>query len=254
MYCVFMKQSKIYIYGRHAVCEALENTPQAVRKVYIAPSQSDAKLRELVKKTKVPSDILGSKQMQYAEGSAVHQGVIALISLENLVIPFKTFMYHLKVADSTAVVLLSHIQDPHNVGAVIRSSAAFGISGVLIPEHNQAPITGAVVKVSAGMAFRVPIVSIGNLNQAVRDLKEAGFTIYGLEGGGKQTLPQAKFDSPSVFILGNEGEGIRQKTQELCDELLSIPMHPRTESLNAAVSASVALYAWSSKHPEALKK
>ena len=104
------------------------------------------------------------------------------------------------------------------------------------------------------MAFRVPLVSIGNINQTVRDLKDAGFTIYGLAGEGAESINKATFDSPSVFILGNEGEGIRQKTRELCDGLLSIPMNPKCESLNAAASAAVALYAWSAKHPESLIK
>lgn len=248
-----MKQNKIYIYGKHALIEALSNAPQAVKKVYLSPKQDDEKLRNLLRKTGVPTAALEAKQMQNVEGSGTHQGVIAHVSLEDLVIPFKTFIQRLKVADSTALVLLAEVQDPHNVGAVIRSAAAFGISGVLIPEHNQAPITGAVIKVSAGMAFRVPIVSIGNINQTVRDLKDARFSVFGLAGEGAKSINNESFDGPCVFILGNEGEGIRQKTRELCDSLLSIPIDPKCESLNAAVSAGVALYAWSTKHPEALK-
>jgi 23S rRNA (guanosine2251-2'-O)-methyltransferase len=246
--------NKVYIYGKHALTEALEHAPQAIKKIHLSPKQDDDKLRALIKKSGIPVAPLETKQIHGIEGQATHQGVIGVLSVEDLVVPFADFIHKLEVTDSTALVLLGEVQDPHNVGAVIRSAAAFGIAGVLIPEHNQAPITGAVVKVSAGMAFRVPLVAIGNVNQTVRELKEAGFIIYGLAGEGAQSIASQKFALPSVFILGNEGAGIREKTRELCDTLIAIPMHPRCESLNAAASASVALYQWSTAHPDALKK
>ena len=249
-----MRQNKIYIYGKHAVAEALSNAPQAVKKVYLSPKQEDQHLRMLITRTGVNVSEMGKDRLPGVDADATHQGVIGVVSLDDLMRPMKAFLQNLKITDDTAVVLLGEIQDPHNVGAVIRSAAAFGVAGVLIPEHNQAPVTGAVVKVSAGMAFRVPLVQIGNINQAIRDLKEAGFTVYGLEGGGNATTTDEKYDNPSAFILGNEGAGLREKTKELCDKLLSIPMHPRCESLNAAVSASVALYSWSSKHPRSVSK
>lgn len=248
-----MKQSKIYIYGKHALIEALESKPACVKKVYLSKTQDDPRLLSLLRKRNISTAPLDTKQLSTVEGGGTHQGVVAHVSVDELVTPLKTYLRDLKVTDDTALVLLAEVQDPHNVGAVIRSAAAFGIAGVLFPEHNQAPISGAVVKVSAGMAFRIPLVQIGNINQAVRDLKDAGFSIYGLAGEGAETITKAKFDTPTVFILGNEGEGLRQKTRELCDGLLSIPMHPQCESLNAAASTSVALYAWSAKHPDALR-
>lgn len=250
-----MTQNKIYIYGKHALTEALMHTPQAVKKVFLAPSMDDHKLRDLIRKAGVTmATFNGGKLPGEVSGSATHQGVIGLISLDELVIPYQKFIEQLKPNADTAIVLLNEIQDPHNVGAVIRSSAAFGISAVLIPEHNQAPVTGAVVKVSAGMAFRIPLVKIGNENHVIRDLKEKGFWIYGLAGEGARSLTTEKFDAPAVFVLGNEGDGIREKTRELCDVLLSIPMHPQCESLNAAAAMSVTLYAWSAQHNKALKK
>ena len=124
---------------------------------------------------------------------------------------------------------------------------------MLIPEHNQAQVTGAVVKVSAGMAFKVPLVAIGNVNHTVRDLKKKGFQIYGLEGTGDQNLSDEKFEEPSVIIVGNEATGIREKTRDLCDKLIKIPMNPSSESLNAASAVSVTLYRWSTQHPGALR-
>ena len=124
-------------------------------------------------------------------------------------------------------------------------AAAFGAAGVLMPSHNQAPITGAVVKASAGMVFRVPIISIGNVNYSVDQLKDAGFKAYALAADGSHSVSEEKFDAPALFIVGNEGKGIRQKTFERCDVTLRIPIDPRCESLNASVSAAVVLYQWS---------
>jgi 23S rRNA (guanosine2251-2'-O)-methyltransferase len=104
-----------------------------------------------------------------------------------------------------------------------------------------------VVKVSAGMAFRIPLVSIGNVNNTIRDLKERRFWIYGLETGSSQKISDEKFDAPAVLVFGNEGAGVREKTLELCDIKLEIPIDPRCESLNVAASAAVALYAWSAR-------
>ncbi|KKT58323.1 MAG: rRNA methylase [Candidatus Giovannonibacteria bacterium GW2011_GWA1_44_25] len=204
---------KTYIYGKHALMEALRNSPHAVEKVLLAPQGEDKEVRALAKSAN-----------------------ISVIDLSP-----KTMLHDI----DSSLVILGEIQDPQNVGAIIRSAAAFGVAGVLIPEHNQAPITGTVVKVSAGMAFRVPLVSIGNVNTTARDLKERGFWIYGLQGDAPQNIATEKFDAPAVFIFGNEATGIRLKTRELCDILLSIPMNPGCESLNVSASAAVALYAWS---------
>lgn len=245
---------KVYIYGKHALVEALSNRPEVVKKVFLSSqAATDPDLVKLVKKTGIAVSALGGgKDEREITDNAAHQGVIALIEVEKLVVSYDTFKEKIKATSDTAFVVLGEVQDPHNVGAIIRSAAAFGISGVLIPEHNQAPITGAVVKVSAGMAFRVPLISIGNVNTTLRDLKDRGFWIYGLAGEGKQSLTEEKFDAPTVFVVGNEADGLREKTRVACDVLLSIPINPKCESLNAAVSTAVALYAWSVKHPQVL--
>lgn len=241
-------RDKIYIYGRHALKEALLHKPKAVEKVFLAASVEDNELRDLLVKAGIkPVALSGNTVKKGAAEDASHQGVIALVSLSELVIPYETFAQKIEPSAKIALVLLDELNDPHNVGAVIRSAAAFGIAGVLIPQHNQAPVTGAVVKVSAGMAFRVPLVLIGNVNTTLRDLKGRSFWIYGLMGESTQSIADEKFDAPTVFVLGNESSGIRAKTREACDVLLSIPIKPDCESLNVAAAAAVTFYVWSTK-------
>lgn len=246
-------KGKVYIYGKHALMEALSSAPHVIKKAFLAPTVKDTDLRALLEKNAIPTSPLASgKSKEMVGRDTVHQGIIGVMDPSALLVSFDTFIDSLDLTKRPSLALLGEVQDPHNVGAIIRSAAAFGLSGVLIPEHHQAGITGAVVKTSAGMAFRIPLITIGNINHTLDVLKEKGFWVYGLAMEGSVSLGSEAFDVPSVFVIGNEGAGIREKTRETCDVLLSIPMHPRTESLNAAVSAGVVFYEWSRKHPEAL--
>ncbi len=248
------KQNKISIYGKHVLMEALQHKPEVLDKVFLSKENDDIALRKAIKSAGITPLVLSSdkKQKKGEVSSVVHQGVEGVVLLEKLLVDYKKFITDLEVTEDTSLLILNEIQDPNNVGAIVRSAAAFGVSGILIPQHNQAQISGAVVKVSAGMAFRIPLVSVGNINSTIRDLKEKSFWIYGMEGESENSIAGELFDKPTVFILGNEAKGIREKTKELCDILLSIPMNEQCESLNVAASTAVALYEWSRKHPKAL--
>ncbi len=213
-----MKSTKVYAYGKHAVGEAKRYAPHVVLKTF-----TDAK-----------------------------EGEIAQISLARLVLPYEKFTDTLKVTPDTVLVLLAGVEDPHNLGAIIRTAGGFGAAAVLMPEQGQAPVSSTVLKVSAGMAFRVPLVRIGGYQQTLSDLKKRGFKVVALDGGSKHDLMSEAFASPTVFILGNEGAGIPNAIKPLCDKTLSIVLHPRCESLNVAAAAAVALGAWATKHPKAL--
>lgn len=248
-----MKVEYEYIFGKHAVAEALSMRPDIIKQVFLDPNFNDKKILSQIESSGLAPKLLNLKNPpRGVSAKASHQGIVAGLIPEKLMVPYKEFIRSLEVDENTALLILGEVQDPHNVGAVIRSAAAFGLSGVLIPPHNQAPVTGTVIKVSAGMAFRIPIVSISNVNSVSRDLQERGFWTYGLEGKGDVSTIEEKFVRPSVFILGNEGSGLRQKTKELCDALISIPIHPRCESLNAAAATAVVLASWSAQHPKAL--
>lgn len=248
------RTEKVYIYGKHALLEALLNCPQVVRKIFLLEDMYEGDLRAAIQKEKVPVSFLRAREASRMVGEDTsHQGVIGVLAPDRLLRDFNEFTRGLSPDAQTMLVLLDELTDPHNVGAIIRSAAAFGASGVLIPSRNQAPITGAVVKSSAGMVFRVPLVSVGNVNYAIDDLREKGFQTYGLEMNGSAAIAEEKFPEPTLFVVGNEGRGIREKTLARCDVTLRIPMDPRCESLNASVSAAIVLYAWSHKHPDLLR-
>lgn len=248
-----VEREKIYIYGKHALTEALSNAPHVVKKIFLSSDINDQELKNLIRKNGIPIAELKNKEASRMVGQeAAHQGVIAIADPGRLMVNFSDFIKDLKISENTMLVLLDELTDPHNVGAIVRSAAAFGAAGVLMPEHRQAPVTGVVAKSSAGMVFRVPMVSIGNVNYTISALKDAGFKAYALTMDGKVSTNAEKFDSPSLFVIGNEGKGIREKTLELCDNTLRIPMSARAESLNASVSAGLVLYEWGMQHKDAL--
>lgn len=248
-----MKPEYEYIFGKHAVAEALKERPDVVKQIFLDPNFSDEKLCTQIEAAGIAPRPLNPKNPpRGVSANASHQGIVAGILPEKLMVEYKEFINNLAITPDTAVLILGEVQDPHNVGAVIRSAAAFGLAGVLIPPHNQAPVTGTVIKVSAGMAFRIPVVAISNVNAVIRDLQKKGFWVYGLEGEGTVTTTSEQFAKPAAFVLGNEGSGLRQKTKEVCDDLISIPIHPRCESLNAAAATAVVLATWSAQHPTAL--
>jgi 23S rRNA (guanosine2251-2'-O)-methyltransferase len=136
--------------------------------------------------------------------------------------------------------------DVSNLGAIIRSATAAGVTAIIVAELNQAPVTSAVYKTSAGTVGRVPLIQVGNLNQIIERLKKASFWVVGLAmnevGGGSTDLWQYSFDTPTAVVIGGEGDGIREKTAEHCDTILSIPMDHHVESLNASVTSALVCY------------
>lgn len=242
-----IRDDKIYLYGKHALREALLTRPLSVQKVFLDQNaESDKELMALLKQHAIAvSGMKGDDAKKQVGSDAVHQGVIAVINPEKLYTSFESALELFDTIENPCFVLLDELQDPHNVGAIIRSAAAFGAHAVLLPEHNQSPITGVVIKTSAGMVFRIPIVRIGNVNQTMRTLASKRMWSYGLVMEGDTELKQAHFDTPTLIVVGNESTGIREKTLELCDVRLSIPMEPGCESLNASVAASVVLYEYS---------
>ncbi len=221
--------------------------PGAIKRA-LSSGGADKDLEEIASRNGIKIEAARQKEVKRIAGeNSVNQGIIALVDTSSLIVDLDSFLRSTDINTDTLLVLLDELTDPHNVGAVIRSAAAFGASGVLLPSHNQAPVTGTVVKASAGMVFAIPVVSIRNVNQTVDSLKKIGFKTYALAMDGGVSLKDEKFGEPTVIVIGGEEKGVRQKTMERCDTVLRIPINPACESLNASVAAGVFLYEWSSK-------
>lgn len=237
-----------YIYGRNAVIEQLTHNPKNLKRVFIKDGAKGAlfdEIRTLAQQARIQVVATDEKEIKkLLKDDVIHQGVIALskpFEYSN----FETWIHGLDTKNLPTVLILDHIMDVANLGAIIRSATAAGVSAIIVAELNQAPVTSAVYKTSAGTVGRVPLIQVGNLNQIVERLKKVGFWIAGLamdESGGSTDLWQYNFDTPTAIVVGGEGDGIRAKTKEHCDVLLSIPMENQVESLNASVSAALVCY------------
>lgn len=244
---------EIVIYGKNPFLAAAHAHPEGFGMVFIEEHLRDEEIWRAVKHAGLVPKLLTKRTAEHLVSDAPHQGVVAEFNGALLLHKFETLPAIEAPTADTSIVVLAELTDPRNVGAIIRSAASFGAAAVLIPAHNQASLSGAVIKASAGAAFHIPLVEIGNVNQALRTLKERGFWVYGLAKDGMNVLSEEKFTEPAVFVIGNEGEGLREKTRAHCDIVLSIPQSGRAESLNASVAAATCLYQWSGQHPAALQ-
>lgn len=229
--------------GPHACEEAAARGELKTLWVAEASWSRLAKLREAAKATGVvihrePMDALDRR----AQGQR-HQGVVG----EGSSFAYADFAAILRtVRDKGAdalVLALDGVTDPHNLGAVLRSAAAAGVDGVVIPERRSAQVNETVVRASAGTAGRVAVSRVVNLGRALDELKEAGAWLFGLAAGpGSRSYLEEPFDRATVLVMGAEGEGLHQKIAERCDGLLEIPMPGRVESLNVSAAAAIALF------------
>jgi 23S rRNA (guanosine2251-2'-O)-methyltransferase len=243
-------KNAIYLYGKNPLKEALLSAKRTgtmhIEEVFLTKSaEADPAIMSLLQSNKVTYSVVTYSEIESHVGrDTVHQGVLARLSQAQLYTSFDEMLQSLSAKERPLLVLLDELQDPHNVGAIIRSAVAFGADAILLPEHNQTQITASVIKSSSGMNFSIPIVRIGNINTTLITLQGKGFWVYGLTGDGDALLPTTTFDSPSVIVVGSEGDGIAKKTLEHCDFKLSVPISKQCESLNASTAVAVTLYEW----------
>jgi 23S rRNA (guanosine2251-2'-O)-methyltransferase len=232
-------------YGIHSVRVTLTRAPQRVRRVLLGPGRDAGRLgeiRELAQRAGVPlapaDDALLDK---LAEGGR-HQGVVAEL-LAKAGDPETQLEEALESAQGAPLLLvLDGVQDPHNLGACLRSADAAGVAAVIAPRDRAAGLTPVVRKVAAGAAESVPFVSVVNLARTLRDLKDRGIWLIGTSDDADKNLFDADFTGPTALVMGSEGEGMRRLTRESCDQLVSIPMAGAVESLNVSVATGVALF------------
>lgn len=236
-----------WIAGRNPVVDALrEGVP--VNAVYVAEgAERDGRLREafaLAAERGVSLLEVGRGELDRLTGGAVHQGLAARIPAYEYAHPDDLLDRAAQAGEPPLVVVLDSVTDPRNLGAAVRSAAAFGAHGVVIPERRAAGMTAAAWKTSAGAAARIPVAQTVNLTRQLKAYQDAGCMVVGLAADGEVDLPDLDLaDGPLVLVIGSEGDGLSRLVAETCDQLVSIPMANQVESLNAGVACGVALYA-----------
>ena len=226
--------------GIHPVREALR-AQRPLEKVLIAKGASGPRIQEIVdlcRAHSIPVRFEPRDMLDRAAKAASHQGVIAFGSAHEYV------ELDSVLEGAALLVILDGVEDPHNLGAIIRTAHAAGANAVVVPERRAAPLTETVDKAAAGALEHLPIARVTNISQTVGRLKEKGFWIYGLDERGTELYDKVTYASPTVIVLGGEGKGLHQNVRQHCDVLVRIPMAGAVSSLNVSVAAGVVLFEW----------
>lgn len=235
-----------WVIGRNPVLEALQ-AGLPIRRAYVAEGvERDDRLRDILgfaAEHGIPLLQATRAELDRLTGGGVHQGVALQLPAFEYADAEDVLADALDSETPGLVVACDSITDPRNLGAIVRSAAAFGAHGVIIPERRSAQMTAAAWKTSAGAAARVPVARVTNLNRTLRAYADAGFTVVGLAGGSEVDVAGFPgIDGPVLLVIGSEGEGLARLVRENCDVLVDIPIHSEVESLNASVAAAIALY------------
>ncbi|MGO4681001.1 23S rRNA (guanosine(2251)-2'-O)-methyltransferase RlmB [Microbacterium sp. 2MCAF23] len=233
--------------GRNSVLEALRTKIPATT-MYIAQRvEMDDRIKEMLaiaRHREIPVLEVTRQELDRMAGfDGVHQGVALKVPPYEYAHPQDLLEEVIDRGQTPLFVALDGITDPRNLGAIIRSTAAFGGHGVILPQRRSASVNSAAWKTSAGAAARIPVALAANLTSMLKEFKKQGVFVLGLDGGGDVSLPAVELaDRPVVIVVGSEGKGLSRLVTETCDQIVSIPISAATESLNAGIAASVALY------------
>ncbi|WP_028449024.1 23S rRNA (guanosine(2251)-2'-O)-methyltransferase RlmB [Chitinibacter tainanensis] len=233
---------KKLIHGFHAVTARLRRFPDSVLELYVSNERSDPRMKDLLRLAKEADQKITpmtAERMDGLAGNVRHQGVAALIDSDKSYLSIEDVLDDLD--EPAFLLILDGITDPHNLGACLRVADAMGVHAVIAPKDKCVGITATVSKVACGAAEVVPYVMVTNLARTIRDLKERGIWIVGTAADGQTDLYNYDQTGAIAWVLGNEGEGMRRLTRELCDSLVSIPMFGTVESLNVSVATGMVL-------------
>ena len=225
------------VYGKNPVIEAIR--AKKALKVFVVTNFNDQKVLNLIKDNKLNMASISPNEMDKM-CNGVHQGIAAelkpyqTVSLEEIIIKAKK-------KEKKIIVMLDGIEDPHNLGAIMRSADVFEASGIILPKHNSVTLSATVAKTSAGAINYVPVAVVNNLNQAIKELKEEGFWIVSTDGSATISYSSIKYDFPVVVVIGSEGKGISSLVLKNSDYIVKIPQFGHVNSLNASVAAGILL-------------
>jgi 23S rRNA (guanosine2251-2'-O)-methyltransferase len=229
-----------HICGVHAVYEALTSERQPIERIHIAREGHSGKVREILELARQRGVPVRKEERVVLDRLArgeIHQGIVAIsaeIGYADFDVLFKN--------DKPLIVVLDGVEDPHNLGAVIRTADACGVSGVVVPERHSAPLSATVVKASAGASAHTPVVRVKNLVNAIDEIKERGAWVVGVDTAATQEWTNFDYRGSIALVLGGEHRGLRRLVREHCDALVRLPMLGKIASLNISVAAGVVLY------------
>ncbi|WP_028988514.1 23S rRNA (guanosine(2251)-2'-O)-methyltransferase RlmB [Thermicanus aegyptius] len=232
------------IYGKNPVIEAIRSG-RAINKIWVAegikPSAVKGIYEEAKKRGIVIQQVPRSRLDQAAE-TKNHQGILIFLAAHSYYELDDLLRLTRQMDTPPFFIMLDGIEDPHNLGSILRSADGAGLHGVMIPKRRAAPLTPAVAKSSAGAIEYVPVARITNLSQAIDELKENGFWVIGTDANAKTDYREADYTRPTLLVIGNEGKGISRLVKEKCDFLVKLPMMGKVSSLNASVAAALLMY------------
>lgn len=224
----------MYVYGKNVAHELID-TKQKIEKVYLYKNFNDQSLVNEIKKLPVKIEWLNKKDLDHLCHEN-HQGIVLRVP---------EFSYcdsdEFTKKEDSLVVLLDHLEDPHNFGAIIRTAEAAGIKTIIIPKDRSVSVNDTVIKTSVGTTSNVKIVKVTNIAETIKKLQKEGYFVYGTSMDGKDCR-DVDFSGKKVLIIGNEGKGISKIVEEKCDEIISIPMKGEVNSLNASVAAGILIF------------
>ena len=238
-----MKLSKLF--GIHAVEAALDYSPQKIKRVWVDNQRQDKRLVLLLEKLTQQSVSIEKsprKKLDRFSDNHNHQGIVAEVQLPEVQYEAQLKDCINSLSETPFFLVLDHIQDPHNLGACLRSADAAGVTGIIVTKDNASGITPTVCKVASGAAETIPVYQVTNLARTLRWMKAQNIWIIGSTGDAEHSLFKTDLNLPLALIMGSEGSGMRRLTQQQCDFLVKIPMFGQVESLNVSASAAIMIY------------
>ena len=232
------------IEGRNAVLEALR-AGVTIDKIFIAKGETDPALRYIASTARAAGAAVVDADRRKLDSMSVthaHQGVIAQASYAEYVTAGDILEIARQKGEPPFIILCDGIEDPHNLGAIIRTCEACGAHGVIIPKRRSAGVTAAVAKASSGAVYHTSIARVTNITSTIAELKNAGVWVFGASADGETALWECDFKRPAALVIGSEGGGLGRLTGENCDYKVRIPMYGKISSLNASVSAAILMY------------
>lgn len=231
------------VYGRNAVWELLQGG-KPVNKILFQSEGSGGRFQDIVsyaREQRIPFQFVDKAALDRLTDKAKHQGVLAYVAPRQYAQVEDILALAKKKGEDPFILVLDEVEDPHNLGALLRTADAVGVHGIIIPKRRSVPLTATVAKTSAGAVEHVLVARVGNLVQTIKDLQKAGCWVSGGEAGGT-SIYKVDLTGPRVIVVGSEGKGLSRLVKETCDEIVSIPMKGHVNSLNASVAGSILLY------------